>query len=169
MDLYAAQVAGTVAELCLELVFYHSKAATTSIQKKDLVHAGGRMGVALQYLNIARDIATDATIGRVYIPTSWLKDEDMTPQDVLDHPESAAMEKMRSRLLDKGFAVYNEARAAMSQLPVEARAPMIVAVESYMEIGRVLREKGYKVKQGRATVPKMRRLRVAWRALSEHS
>jgi 15-cis-phytoene synthase/lycopene beta-cyclase len=44
---------------------------------------------------------------------------------------------------------------------------MRVAVESYMEIGRVLREDGYTVKEGKATVPKMRRMRVAWNALNE--
>ncbi|EHK97460.1 putative Bifunctional lycopene cyclase/phytoene synthase [Glarea lozoyensis 74030] len=45
---------------------------------------------------------------------------------------------------------------------------MRVAVECYMEIGRVLRGKGYVVKRGRATVPILRRLRVAWGALGEY-
>lgn len=167
LEVYAAQVAGTVAELCLELVFFHSKSAITSVQKENLVLSGGRMGIALQYINIARDIAIDANIGRVYLPTSWLKKEDLTPQDVLDKPDSPSIEKLRGKLLDKAFGVYKEARLAMAQLPNEARAPMRVAVESYMEIGRVLREKEYQVKQGRATVPKLRRLKVAWRALNE--
>jgi 15-cis-phytoene synthase/lycopene beta-cyclase len=125
------------------------------------------MGIALQYVNIARDIATDAAIDRVYLPTSWLKEEGITPQDVLENPDSAAVERLRDKLLDKAFGVYKEARVAMAQLPNEARAPMRVAVESYMEIGRVLKEKVYKVKKGRATVPKLRRLRVAWAALNE--
>ncbi|KUJ14378.1 uncharacterized protein LY89DRAFT_590127 [Mollisia scopiformis] len=166
LEVYSARVAGTVAELCLELVFFHTYSATTTAQREHLVRAGGRMGIALQYVNIARDIATDAAIGRVYLPISWLKEVGLAPQDVLDNPDSNAVERLRSRLLDKAFGVYGEARIAMSQLPSDARAPMRVAVESYMEIGRVLKEKGYKVKAGKATVPKLRRLKVAWKALN---
>jgi 15-cis-phytoene synthase/lycopene beta-cyclase len=125
------------------------------------------MGIALQYVNISRDIATDAAIGRVYLPTSWLKEAGLTPQDVLEKPDKPLIEKLRAKLLNKAFGVYKEAQPALAQLPYDARAPMRVAVESYMEIGRVLREKGYKVKEGKATVPKMRRLKVAWKALSK--
>jgi len=125
------------------------------------------MGIALQYVNIARDIRTDAAIERVYLPTSWLKDEGLTPNDVFKNPDGPAIEILRGRLLDKAFGIYREAQSALAQLPLDARAPLRVAVESYMEIGRVLREKGYKVKRGKATVSIMRRLKVAWRALNE--
>ena len=167
LKVYSSRVAGTVAELCLELVFHHSSSTTTVNQREHLVRAGGQMGIALQYVNIARDIATDAAIGRVYLPTSWLKAVGFTPQEVLDKPDGPAIEALRRKLLDKAFQVYEEAKPALARLPYDARAPMRVAVESYMEIGRVLREKGYKVKEGKATVPKFRRLKVAWKALSE--
>jgi 15-cis-phytoene synthase/lycopene beta-cyclase len=166
LEVYAARVAGTVAELCLELVFHHTTSITTSTQREHLVRAGGRMGIALQYVNIARDIATDAAIDRVYIPTDWLKAESLTPENILESPEGLAIDRVRAKILDKAFAVYREARSAMAELPVEARAPMRVAVESYMEIGRVLRKEGYILKRGRATVPKLRRLKVAWKALN---
>lgn len=102
------------------------------------------MGIALQYVNIARDIDVDAGIGRVYVPTSWLQEVGSTPLDVLDHSrleESQSdehvdgddvMESLRGRLLDKAFEMYREARPALADLPVEARAPIRVAVESYM-------------------------------------
>ena len=167
LETYSIRVAGTVAELCLELVFHHSASKTTVSQREHLVQAGGRMGIALQYVNISRDIANDAAIGRVYLPRNWLKEVGLTPQDVLKRPEGPAIEKLRVKLLDKAFGVYKEAQPALAQLPYDARAPMRVAVESYMEIGRVLREKGYKVKEGKATVPKLRSLKVAWKSLSQ--
>ena len=123
------------------------------------------MGKALQYVNIARDIAVDACIGRVYLPRSWLTENNLSPELVLEDPGSAQVEKIRSRLLGKAMSIYEETRAAIEQLPLEARGPMRVAVESYMEIGRVLTEKDYRVKAGRATVPKLRRLKVAWHSL----
>jgi 15-cis-phytoene synthase/lycopene beta-cyclase len=167
LEVYAARVAGTVAELCLELVFHHSPTATTNHQREQLVHSGGHMGIALQYINIARDIAIDAKLGRVYLPTTWLEEEGLSPRDVLEQAGRPSVEKLRQKLLGKAFDGYRDAQSAMSQLPAYARAPMRVAVESYMEIGRVLKERGYKTKHGRATVPKLRRLKVAWRTLSE--
>lgn len=164
---YAVHVAGTVAELILELVFVHTCSLTTLSQRERLVHAGGRMGVALQYVNIARDIAVDAKIGRVYLPTAWLKEEGLSPQDAIEKPDLLEVSRLRNRLLAKAFGIYRECQPAMEQLPSDARAPMRVAVESYMEIGRVLKKRRYKLKEGRATVPVGRRLWVAWKALRE--
>ena len=164
---YAARVAGTVAESCIELAYHHNNDQISGLERAEVVAAGGRMGIALQYVNIARDIATDSLIGRVYLPITWLKECDLTVQDVINDPHQPNVEALRQRLLDLAMEIYKEARPAIEKLPKAARGPMRVAVESYMEIGRVLRTKGYKVKRGRATVPKMRRLRVAWKALSK--
>ena len=163
---YGTQVAGTVAESCLELVFHHTKTTTPESQRSWIVQSGARMGIALQYVNIARDISVDASNGRVYLPTTWLKEEGLTPEDIIQNPASPNAENLRQRLLNSAFEIYHEAKEAIEQLPAEARGPIRVAVESYVEIGRVLRQPGYKVKAGRATVPKIRRLRVAWSALS---
>lgn len=167
LETYGARVAGTVAELCIELVYYHTNAIISEAQRQDIVRAGGRMGVALQYVNIARDIAVDALIGRVYLPLSWLKEQDLGPEDVISDPGSSQVETLRQRLINQAMAIYAEARDAIEKLPIEARGPMRVAVESYVEIGRVLRTPGYRTKAGRATVPKLRRLRVAWNALRQ--
>ena len=163
---YGSRVAGTVAELCIELVYHHTTTTTTANQISRVKYAGGQMGIALQYINIARDIAVDAANARVYIPTTWLKDHALTPERVLKNPSGLIVETMRQRLLDSAMHIYGGSRGAIDQLPVEARGPMRVAVESYVEIGRLLRKPGYKMKAGRATVPKLRRLRVAWKALN---
>ncbi|KAL3420037.1 Bifunctional lycopene cyclase/phytoene synthase [Phlyctema vagabunda] len=167
LERYCACVAGTIGELCLELVFHHTSSVLSITQKEQLRNSGRRMGIALQRVNIARDIVTDATIGRVYLPTIWLGEAGLTPRDVLKRPSHPTIEVLRSKLLKMAFLEYRKAQGALSKLPVDARAPMRVAVESYMEIGRVLSTKGYKVKEGKATVPKLRRLEVAWKALKE--
>lgn len=167
LEVYAARVAGTVAESCLELIFHHSRSITKLKRREHLVRSGGRMGIALQYVNISRDIATDAKIGRVYLPTTWLKEENSTPNDILLKSDGPVLERLRQRLLVKAFKGYQESRGALEQLPPDARAPLRVAVESYMEIGRVLQEKGSVAGEGKASVPKLRRLRVAWNALSK--
>ncbi|KAL9588546.1 MAG: hypothetical protein Q9203_002653 [Teloschistes exilis] len=159
LQTYGSRVAGTVAELCIELAFYHSEESILDEQKWEIIRAGGRMGIALQYINIARDIAVDAKMKRVYLPTSWLKAKNLSSEDVLKDYLNTQVEFLRQRLLDKAMDIYGDARGAIELLPSGSRGPMRVTVESYVEIGRVLRESGYKLKAGRATVPKLRRLR----------
>ena len=162
---YALRVAGTVAEMCLDLVFHHAQARYSARQRTASADAGRRMGIALQLVNIARDVVTDARIGRVYLPQSWLEAVGLTPGDVLKDPDRAEIDSLRQRLLDQAERYYHDARPAIEELPPNGRRGMRVAVESYMEIGRVLRQGGPR-RPGRATVPRLRRLRVAWQALA---
>ncbi|KXJ94155.1 Phytoene synthase [Microdochium bolleyi] len=169
LELYAHRVASTVGELCLWLVFHHSDRVVPDETKTTLVQAAQTMGHALQYVNIARDIKVDAQIGRVYIPNNWLKENNVVPTDIVKNPDQPLAEQLRQRLLNLAFEEYANSRTDMNMLPDDVRGPLIVAVESYMEIGRVLREKTgvmSKTKPGRATVPRSRRIWVAWKGLS---
>lgn len=163
-------MASTVGELCLDLVFHHTGQRANSTL---LYSSAKEMGIALQYINIARDVSVDADIGRVYLPQTWLKEEGLTSADVLQRRDdgtqlaaaaAAAIDRMRRRLLGKAFERYRCARPSMEMIPRQARGPMIVAVESYMEIGRVLAEGGLRV-EGKATVPAWRRISVVWKTL----
>ncbi|KAF2435643.1 Lycopene beta-cyclase [Tothia fuscella] len=165
LQLYSARVAGTVAQMCLELVFALLPSHENEAARRSLIQAGSDMGVALQYVNISRDIEVDAQLGRVYLPTDWLKEMSLTPKQVIQNPRGPKIDALRRRLLDKAFAIYEESKGAIERLPQQAKGPMRVAVESYMEIGRVLREGHFQFHRGRATVPKIRRLRVAWQTL----
>jgi 15-cis-phytoene synthase/lycopene beta-cyclase len=169
LRLYAERVAGTVAQMCIELIFRLYPSNMTHGEERKVVDAGNQMGLALQYVNIARDISVDAHIGRVYLPLDWLQENGLSYDEVLNNPEGPRMESLRTRLLEKAFSLYDSARGAIETLPVEARGPIRVAVESYMEIGRTLTQKGYAVKAGRATVPKWRRIVVAWKTLNRSS
>lgn len=173
LDLYGARVAGTVALLCIQLVLHHYP-GTSDATARRLMAAGHDMGIALQYVNIARDLAVDARLGRCYVPQTWLKKEKVTPETLLaalrsqkqdDHFVLKKVALIRSRLLDRAFHFYDNAVDVIEQLPDPARAPIRVAVESYMQIGRELRKPSFKVKAGRATVPKWKRLYIAWRRL----
>ncbi|KAL9584448.1 MAG: hypothetical protein Q9212_002114 [Teloschistes hypoglaucus] len=142
LQTYGSRVAGTVAELCIELAFHHNEERILDEQKWEIIRAGGRMGIALQYINIARDIAVDAKMKRVYLPTSWLRSKGLSPEDVLRDYLNPQIEDLRQRLLDKAMDIYGGARGAIELLPAGSRGPMRVTVESYVEIGRVLRESG---------------------------
>lgn len=164
---YARRVAGTVGELCVALIVHHCGGHLSTKQISDLVDSSREMGIALQYVNIARDITTDAKISRVYLPKSWLKEANLTPAMVIENTFRPEIAELRERLLSNAFKMYKHSRPIMQWIPQSARGPMIVAVENYMEIGRVLRERDFlEVKDPRrATVPAGRRLWVAAKAL----
>jgi 15-cis-phytoene synthase / lycopene beta-cyclase len=167
---YATCVAATIGELCLSLVYYHDPdRAIDDDRKERCIAAGARMGRALQYTNIARDVTTDAKAGRCYIPAEWLRDRS------LKNTSESELVQLRKRILDMAFSIYSEERDAIEDLPLYARDGIRVAVESYMEIARVLDHRiqhGENLdfagggKKGKASVPKLRRLIVGWRAMS---
>jgi 15-cis-phytoene synthase / lycopene beta-cyclase len=168
---YANCVAATIGQLCLSLVYYHdpNHEKQTEKQIKHCIGAGTRMGRALQYINIARDVTTDAENGRCYIPQDWFESKSSktaTAKEILLH---------RERILAMAFDIYAQDRDAIEELPRYARDGIRVAVESYMEIGRVLHHRlktGQSLdfagggKKGKASVPRLRRLLVGWKAMS---
>ena len=173
LEMYATRVAATVAELCLRLVYFHdpSRAGKCGTADQHCLDAGRKMGIALQYINIVRDVATDAADGRCYIPANWFRNPP--PTDIKEF--QAELMSHREKILDMAFELYAENRSAIEQLPEYARGGIRVAVESYVEIGRVMREKiargenldmGGGGREGRASVPKSRRLWVGWTTMS---
>ena len=184
LELYASRVASTVAMLCLHLVYHHDptvrnypESSISSKARDKCIAAGAKMGIALQYTNIARDVYVDAEEGRCYLPTDWLREYGLTPEQVIESRGKAeGIAEVRKRLLDDAFSIYKENRGAIEELPKYARAGIRVAVESYMEIGRVLLEKmaageplegiSGSGRRNRASVPKSRRLLVGWGALT---
>lgn len=127
------------------------------------------MGRVLQYVNIVRDVTTDAQVGRCYIPSEWLETDataESSKQDIL---------RVRTKILDMAFSEYLKNRDAIEELPRYARSGIRVAVESYMEIGRVMRQRvkdGLPLdfagggKKGKASVPKLRRIWVGWKTMA---
>ncbi|KAJ1547261.1 hypothetical protein HK405_006330, partial [Cladochytrium tenue] len=75
---YAARVASSVGESMLRLLWHLGGADGTRDNAPDdgIVKSSRDMGLALQYVNIARDILTDAELGRVYVPAEWFPAEN---------------------------------------------------------------------------------------------
>ncbi|KAI9351085.1 Squalene/phytoene synthase-domain-containing protein, partial [Zopfochytrium polystomum] len=77
---YAERVASSVGEAMLRIMWYHESStssgssslpSSTDDVPDELVLAARDLGVALQCINCARDIVTDANLGRSYLPTAW--------------------------------------------------------------------------------------------------
>lgn len=168
LELYAFNVAGSVATSILGLIFQHYPLWSAPDQRREkIIRAGEEMGRALQYVNIARDIARDAAIGRVYLPTTWLEEEGLSHADILAKPYGNAIARLRYRLLDKADAVYRANVGDISELPSEVQGPILTVVDSYMTIGKVMREGSIEAlkEKTKLRLSLLRRIGVAWRAM----
>ncbi|KAF8246616.1 Lycopene beta-cyclase [Wilcoxina mikolae CBS 423.85] len=164
LQTYSHRVAGTVGEMFLHLVFAHCGSSSSFNNSHNILKHGQNMGIALQYVNIARDIAKDAAMGRVYIPSMWLTEEGLTEEAILATPNVG--ERFRARLLKMAEEMYSQSRQAIELLPDEARLGGRVAVESYMDIGRRLAE-GLSVRERRWRGSKVVRIWRAWKVMGE--
>ncbi|PHH79718.1 hypothetical protein CDD80_3961 [Ophiocordyceps camponoti-rufipedis] len=138
LERYAYNVAGSVAAAILGLVSHYYPSTCPELQQR-VLQAGEAMGCALQYVNIARDVGRDAAIGRVYMPTSWLRSEGLTAAEVVTDPCRSQVVKLRRRMLEKAEKTYEANVGAIHELPREIRGPMLTVVDSYLAIGKTVR------------------------------
>lgn len=81
------------------------------------------LGFAVQTTNIVRDVQEDAQLGRVYLPTDWLQEKDLTRQDVLQRQKPLLLAEMLAKLAARSKAFYAQANKIMHTLPSRKMLP----------------------------------------------
>lgn len=133
-----------------------------------IVEKAREMGRALQLVNIARDIAKDAAIGRVYVPLSAIPSAQallaiLLPQASSRQPPDYAA--LNLPLLDLADGMRASSAPAMADLPRTASGGTRAMVASYFEIASAIRRRGGAVDERGVKVDKGRRLRAAAAAM----
>ena len=133
---YSNHVASSVAEMCMAVM-------PTKVDGSTMGYAR-EMGVVLQLTNIARDILTDAYNGRIYLPRSWLQDEEYDSLKSLKGRTSGGDELdlhvHALRLLDMARKMHAESTGAIDRLPQSAQMGIRIATDGYFAIGTTLRD-----------------------------
>lgn len=75
------------------------------------------LGSAVQLTNIIRDVTTDASLQRVYIPTELLKKESLTKEDVLSLKNTSKVSKILAELAILAEQKYRDAYEQMKSFP----------------------------------------------------
>ena len=89
LDTYTYLVAGCVGEFWTDITVTHTE-AMRNWDRGEMTRIGVRFGKALQLTNVLRDTASDLRIGRCYLPSEWLDDLGLGPDDLLDPANSVA-------------------------------------------------------------------------------
>jgi farnesyl-diphosphate farnesyltransferase len=82
LDEYTYLVAGCVGEFWTRLCFRHVRNFTDRSEDQMLVF-GKRYGMALQLINVLRDVGSDLRAGRCYFPEHELKAAHLSPSQIL--------------------------------------------------------------------------------------
>ncbi len=153
---YAARVAGSVGAMMAWLM---------GVRDAATLARACELGVAMQLTNIARDVGTDARMGRIYLPRQWLREAGISPEAWLARPEcTPALQAVLDRLLREADRLYAQASAGIAQLPPDCRPAIAAARLIYAEIGQQLRRDGLDPVQHRAVVSGWRKSRLLLQA-----
>ncbi len=101
------------------------------------------LGVAMQLTNIARDVGEDASAGRLYLPTDWLREAGVEPAAFLRDPlPLPGIRRLTGRLLSEAERLYLRSEAGIAALPSAMRPGIWAARLIYAGIGAEVRRQG---------------------------
>ena len=151
LEQYCDRVAGAVGLVSLHVFGFTDPAAPA--HARDL-------GVALQLVNIMRDVAEDAERGRIYLPQDELEAHGVSEEEVLG---GIATARFRELMHDQAARARRYFARGERLLPLlDRRARMCVAILSglYREILRDIEARDYDVFGGRVALSTSRKLGV---------
>lgn len=149
---YCEKVAGAVGLMCIRIF---------GLRGTEADQYARNLGIALQLINIARDVGSDASRGRIYLPLTDLERFRVTEDEILERrysPRFAVMmshhaERARSYLTRADASVFNEKRSLV--FPAEGMRAIYRALLDAIE------KADYDVFSQRISVGRFRRFGLA--------
>jgi 15-cis-phytoene synthase len=106
------------------------------VRERDTLDRAADLGLAFQLTNVARDVAEDAEVGRVYLPLAWLDEAGVPAGAVGDAARRAAVAEVAARLVAAAEPFYDSSLVGIGRLPVRSAAAIGAARSVYRAIGR---------------------------------
>jgi 15-cis-phytoene synthase len=154
--LYCYRVAGTVGLMMAHVMGLRDEGA--------LKHAAD-LGIAMQLTNIARDIVEDASMGRIYLPSVWLIEADVAPEEIAAPNNREKLAMMTLRLLREAERYYRSGDQGLWYLSFRSACAVAAARNVYSEIGALLLQKGARAWDERTYVTGGRKIRAVLRGV----
>lgn len=152
---YCYRVAGCIGLVCMEIF---------GLRQEKAKLAGEYLGLALQLTNILRDVAEDASRGRLYLPQEDIKRYGLNDLQVMGGAEESLNSKQRILLKlisERAEVLYNRAFTEMKALP---RRPLVAAWimgKVYYALLKKIRRRHYQVYGKKIKVSKFTKIVIA--------
>lgn len=132
--------------------------------EETLRHAAD-LGMAFQLANIARDIVEDDSVGRIYIPATWLAERALVPGALGEARNRADLAEYARRLAALAAPFEASARVGAERLPRRSRWAVLSAANIYGDIARKVIARGERAWDSRTVISKWAKLAHVARAL----
>jgi phytoene synthase len=155
---YCYHVAGVVGVMMAHVM---------GVRGEDPLDRASDLGIAFQMTNIARDVIDDAEAGRVYLPETWLLGKGVPPGDIARPEHRAAVHSVTERLLAEAERYYTSAEVGLARLPFRSAWAVAAARRVYRDIGRLVRQRGPRAWDRRASTGRARKILLALAAAGD--
>jgi phytoene synthase len=151
---YAHLVAGVVGEISAA-VFGYSDPRTLEF--------AGRLGLALQLINVIRDVGDDARRGRVYLPLDELQRFGVRAADLLNGRYVDGFVPLMRFQAERARASYSGAIALLPPADRRAQRPGLIMGAIYATLLDEIERENFQVLHQRVALTPLRKLWIAWR------
>jgi len=154
LERYCYLVAGVVGEMACG-IFGRSQDQTLLYARK--------LGLALQLVNVLRDVGEDARRGRIYLPLDEMQRFGVRPADILAAryvPGFVALMQFQAQRARSAFA---EALAALPAADQRAQRPGLIMGAIYSSLLEELLRDDFQVLHQHVSLTPIRKLSIAWR------
>jgi phytoene synthase len=146
VERYCYDVAGTVGR-----ALAHVMGATSA----QALHAAESLGIAMQLTNILRDVGSDLTAGRIYLPRDDLARFGSSRAHLYQlmqqqHGPDARFRAFMRHQMARASGYYLQSMPGIWLLPPESRLPVLLAARLYRRILTVIERLDYDVLRSRA-------------------
>ncbi len=151
---YAHLVAGVVGEISAE-IFGRTSEAT--------LEYAARLGLALQLINIIRDVGDDARRGRIYLPIDELQRFEVKAADLLAGRYVDGFGPLMQFQADRARAIRREALALLPAVDRRAQRPGLMMGAIYSTLLDEIERANFRVLEQRIALTPVRKLWIAWK------
>lgn len=154
LERYCHLVAGVVGEVAAR-IFGQTDSATTAYAH--------RLGQALQWTNILRDVGEDALRGRIYLPVNELQKFDVKAHEILQRQYSERFTALMRFQAERAHGLYDEALALLPAADYRAQKPGLMMASIYRTLLREIEHDDFKVLHQRISLTPLRKFWLAWK------
>ena len=157
--IYCYQVAGTVGLMVCDIF---------GVKNKKMRYFAIDLGIAMQLINISRDIYEDSLRNRIYLPESLMGKHSAKEIAYPTKETAAKIDYTRKKLINLANIYFASASKAIDHLPRGASLAVKLASSLYQQIGHQLIETQYQHNEKRCYVNTLCKVLITFKIITKY-
>jgi phytoene synthase len=154
LQVYCHRVAGVVGLM---------SAGIFGFRNRETLEYAENLGIALQLINIIRDVREDVARGRIYLPGDELEQCGVSPQDLHASQTSERVKVLLKLQADRAREYHSRALSLLPAIDRRAQLGGLIMAAIYMALLKEIEDDGFRVLEHRVRLTPLRKLWIAWR------